>query len=146
MDLSVFFLSTPTGLGDFSSIDLVSSSSYPSGLGTGYSGIWFFLLTFLLVGKRFFHLFHETNTKQRWCITRSTKLAPRRDAIVMSWSRDLITWSHLSSSNNILLSPHPLTTYFPMNQTSFIYYERHINLAARLAIAEHQSYDGCDTI
>ena len=28
----------------------------------------------------------------------------------MSWPRDLITWSYLSSSNNILLSPHLLTT------------------------------------
>ena len=28
---------------------------------------------------------------------------------VMSWPHDLITWSHLASSNNILLSPHPLT-------------------------------------
>ena len=29
---------------------------------------------------------------------------------VMSWSRGAITWSHLSSSNDIPLSPHPLTT------------------------------------
>ena len=31
-------------------------------------------------------------------------------SLVMSWSRDSITWSHLLSSNDILLSPHPLTT------------------------------------
>ena len=29
---------------------------------------------------------------------------------VMLWPRDIITWSHLSLSNNILLSPHPPTT------------------------------------
>ena len=50
------------------------------------------------------------NTKQRWCITRSTELAPRKEAIVMSWPCDLITWSYLSSSNNIPPNPHLLTT------------------------------------
>ena len=47
MDLLVFLLSTPTRLGGFSSINLVSSSLYPLGLGAWYSGFWFFLFTFL---------------------------------------------------------------------------------------------------
>ena len=41
---------------------------------------------------------------------RSPELAPRQKAIVMLWPRDLITWSHLTSSNNISLNPYPLTT------------------------------------
>ena len=47
MDLSVFFFSILIALGSFLLIDLVSSSSYPSGLGAWYSEIWFFLFTFL---------------------------------------------------------------------------------------------------
>ena len=38
----------------------------PLGLGAWYLRIWFFFLTFLFVGRRFFYLFHKSNTKRRW--------------------------------------------------------------------------------
>ena len=112
MDLSVFLLSTSTRLGGFLLIDLVSSSSYPLGLRAWYSGIWFFLLTFLFIGKRLLHPFHETNTKQRWWMTRSTELAPRKKSncnVVATWPRYMI--SLIIISNNIPLSLPIALTY-----------------------------------
>ena len=66
----------------------------PSGLGAWYLGIWFFFLTFLLVGKKFFHPFHKSNTKRRWWNIRSTELTPKKKGncnVVATWP---ITWSH----------------------------------------------------
>ena len=68
----------------------------PAGLGAWYSGILFFLLTCLSVG-RFLHPFHEPipNIVDGSYAQRSSRL--RRKAIVMSWPRDPVTWSRSSS-------------------------------------------------
>ena len=113
-DLLVFLPRLPSGLGGFSPNTLrifrfSSSVSHwvrrffinqsciflivPSGLGVWYLGIWFFFLTSLLVGRKFFHPFHESNTKQRWWNIRSTELAPKKEGnynFVATWP---ITWS-----------------------------------------------------
>ena len=43
-------------------------------------------------------------------LAKSQKLAKSGKKFVISWPRDLITWSYLLSSNDISLNLHPLTT------------------------------------
>ena len=64
IDFLVFLLSSPTWLGGFLLIDY----SYivfivPPELGAWYSGIWFFFLTFLFIGRRFFQPSYKLDTQ-----------------------------------------------------------------------------------
>ena len=108
MDPSVFLLSSPTGLGDFLSIDLVSSSLYPSGLGAWYSGIWFFLLHLPIYRQEVF----STVPRLGYTIliaTRSLELAPKKEGNSNAVATKIM-WLHLSTG--IPLSPSTLFTYY----------------------------------
>ena len=90
----------------------------------------FFFSTFLLVGRKFFHLFHESNTKQCWWNICSTEFTPKKKGncnVVATWPCHVI--SLVITLNNILLSP-PITLIYHfyswrltllMHPTSFIY-------------------------
>ena len=66
----------------------------------------------------------------------------------------MATWSHhvillvitQQYSTKSTFTYYLIFTYFPIYQSSFIYYKTHTNLAARLAIAEHGSYIRCETV
>ena len=129
MDLSVFLLSTPTGLEDFSSIDLASSLLYPLELGVWYLGIWFFLFTFISDRQEIFSLISRNKYQTILKDYASTELAPKKKGncnVVATWLRHVILL--VITSNNIPLSPTValsialfLISHFMIHQTPFIY-------------------------